>query len=146
MKHSKVLMTALALLTTLGMLMPVAGAHYPRDDYHRYARNQRTSSIVNHALIGAGAGALLGGLTAGDERRGSGAIKGAVVGGVLGGAVGYLRNRRDEQHLYGYPYGSRYSYPYNSRYAYPPPGMIQTNHLLNGNRRSYPRYYPYYRY
>lgn len=54
--------------------------------------NQKTK---NGALIGAGAGALLGALTSSDGDRGDGALKGAVIGGALGAGTGYALDRQE---------------------------------------------------
>lgn len=54
--------------------------------------NQKTK---NGALIGAGAGALLGALVAGDGDRGDGALKGAVIGGAVGAGVGYSLDKQE---------------------------------------------------
>ncbi|AXI48289.1 hypothetical protein C1J03_21210 [Sulfitobacter sp. SK012] len=53
--------------------------------------NQKTK---NGALIGAGAGALLGALSKGDGNRGDAALKGAVIGGALGAGVGYSLDKQ----------------------------------------------------
>ena len=47
------------------------------------------------ALVGAGAGALIGALSRGDGNRADGALKGAVIGGALGGTVGYSLDRQE---------------------------------------------------
>ena len=47
------------------------------------------------ALIGAGAGALLGALVSGDGDRGDGALIGAVVGGAVGAGVGYSLDQQE---------------------------------------------------
>lgn len=54
--------------------------------------NQKTK---NGALIGAGAGALLGALSVGDGNRGDAALKGAVIGGALGAGVGYSLDKQE---------------------------------------------------
>ncbi|MFT6675623.1 MAG: outer membrane protein OmpA-like peptidoglycan-associated protein [Sulfitobacter sp.] len=56
--------------------------------------NQKTK---NGALIGAGAGALLGALSKGDGNRGDGALKGALIGGALGAGVGYALDRQEAE-------------------------------------------------
>lgn len=56
--------------------------------------NQKTK---NGALIGAGAGALLGALSKGDGNRAGGALKGAVIGGALGAGVGYSLDRQESE-------------------------------------------------
>ena len=53
------------------------------------------SSAAKGTAIGAGSGAVLGAVIAGDHNR----VKGAVVGGVVGAAGGYLYGRhRDKKH------------------------------------------------
>lgn len=54
--------------------------------------NQRTQQ---GALIGAGAGALLGALSKGDGNRADGALVGAVVGGAVGAGIGYSLDRQE---------------------------------------------------
>lgn len=56
--------------------------------------NQKTK---NGALIGAGAGALLGALSKGDGNRGDGALKGALIGGALGAGVGYALDKQEAE-------------------------------------------------
>jgi len=51
----------------------------------------------NGALIGAGAGALLGALSKGDGNRGDAALKGAVIGGAIGAGVGYSLDRQEAE-------------------------------------------------
>ena len=47
------------------------------------------------ALIGAGAGALLGALSKGDGNRGDAALKGAVIGGAIGAGIGYSLDKQE---------------------------------------------------
>lgn len=54
--------------------------------------NQKTK---NGALIGAGAGALLGALSKGDGNRGDAALKGAVIGGAIGAGIGYSLDKQE---------------------------------------------------
>lgn len=54
--------------------------------------NQKTK---NGALIGAGAGALIGALSKGDGNRGDAALKGALIGGAIGGGVGYSLDKQE---------------------------------------------------
>lgn len=54
--------------------------------------NQRAK---NGALIGAGAGALIGALSKGDGNRDSGALRGAIIGGALGAGGGALLDRQE---------------------------------------------------
>ncbi len=54
--------------------------------------NQKTK---NGALIGAGAGAVIGALSKGDGNRADGALKGALIGGVIGGGVGYSLDQQE---------------------------------------------------
>ena len=56
--------------------------------------NQKTK---NSALIGAGAGALVGALSRGDGNRDKGALKGAIIGGALGAGVGYSLDRQEAE-------------------------------------------------
>lgn len=54
--------------------------------------NQRAK---NGALIGAGAGAVLGALSRGDGNRDKGALKGAVIGAAIGAGGGALLDRQE---------------------------------------------------
>ena len=56
--------------------------------------NQKTK---NGALIGAGAGALIGALSKGDGNRGDGALVGAVIGGPLGAGIGYSLDKQEAE-------------------------------------------------
>ncbi|MDG1168010.1 MAG: OmpA family protein [Sulfitobacter sp.] len=56
--------------------------------------NQKTK---NGALIGAGAGALIGALSKGDGNRGDGALVGAVIGGALGAGIGYSLDKQEAE-------------------------------------------------
>lgn len=51
----------------------------------------------NGALIGAGAGALLGALVSDDGDRGDGALIGAVLGGAVGAGVGYSLDKQEAE-------------------------------------------------
>ena len=58
-------------------------------------RKKGWSSAAKGTAIGAGSGAVLGAVVAGDHNR----VKGAVVGGVVGAAGGYIYGRhRDKKH------------------------------------------------
>ena len=54
--------------------------------------NQRAK---NGALIGAGAGAVIGALSKGDGNRDKGALKGALIGAAIGGGGGALLDRQE---------------------------------------------------
>lgn len=54
--------------------------------------NQRAK---NGALIGAGAGAVIGALSKGDGNRDKGALRGAIIGGALGAGAGALLDRQE---------------------------------------------------
>ncbi|MEH6829891.1 OmpA family protein [Sulfitobacter sp.] len=54
--------------------------------------NQRAK---NGALIGAGAGAVIGALSKGDGNRDQGAVKGALIGAALGAGGGALLDRQE---------------------------------------------------
>ena len=49
------------------------------------------------ALIGAGAGALLGALSRGDGNRGDGALVGAAVGAAIGAGIGYNLDQQEAE-------------------------------------------------
>ena len=54
--------------------------------------NQRAK---NGALIGAGAGAVIGALSRGDGNRDQGAVKGALIGAAIGGGGGALLDKQE---------------------------------------------------
>lgn len=54
--------------------------------------NQR---LKNGALIGAGAGAVIGALSKGDGNRDNGALKGALIGGALGAGAGAILDKQE---------------------------------------------------
>lgn len=54
--------------------------------------NQRAK---NGALIGAGAGAVIGALSKGDGNRDNGALKGALIGAAIGGGGGAILDRQE---------------------------------------------------
>ena len=54
--------------------------------------NQR---LKNGALIGAGAGAVIGALSKGDGNRDQGALKGALIGGALGAGAGAILDKQE---------------------------------------------------
>jgi outer membrane protein OmpA-like peptidoglycan-associated protein len=54
--------------------------------------NQRAK---NGALIGAGAGAIIGALSESDGNRDTGAVRGAVIGGLLGAGGGAILDRQE---------------------------------------------------
>ncbi|MGB7242706.1 MAG: OmpA family protein [Sulfitobacter sp.] len=56
---------------------------------------QNNPKTKNGALIGAGAGALLGALSKGDGNRGDAALKGAVIGGAVGAGIGYSLDKQE---------------------------------------------------
>jgi len=57
--------------------------------------NSNNPNTQSGALIGAGAGALLGALVSSDGDRGDGALKGAVLGGAIGAGVGYSIDKQE---------------------------------------------------
>lgn len=66
-------------------------------DPSQIGANSSNPKTQQGALIGAGAGALLGALSKGDGNRGDGALVGAVVGGALGAGVGYSLDRQEAE-------------------------------------------------
>ncbi len=52
-------------------------------------------NLKNGALIGAGAGAVIGALSRGDGNRDQGAVKGALIGAALGAGGGALLDRQE---------------------------------------------------
>ena len=95
---------------------------YRRDDYRRdyndsYRCDQyRDGRTGAGALIGGGAGAVVGSQLAARGRRTEGSILGGVLGAVVGGAVGRSSNDRCyDQGSYSY---GRSDYGYSQPYAY----------------------------
>ena len=108
---------------------------------------QAQSAQGRDALLGAGIGALAGGVL-GHGNVGS-VLGGAAAGAVIGALVaprdnyGYYNNR----YGYGYPYGSQYSYSYGSQYY---PYTMNSYPYGYGSYGSYPYtnygYYDPYQY
>ena len=79
---------ALAAIIALGACAtPNGGILAPASDPNQRAKNG--------ALIGAGAGAVIGALSKGDGNRDQGAVRGALVGAALGGGAGLLLDRQE---------------------------------------------------
>lgn len=57
--------------------------------------NSNNPNTQTGALIGAGAGALLGALSKGDGNRGDAALQGAVIGGAIGAGIGYSLDKQE---------------------------------------------------
>ncbi|WP_300033481.1 OmpA family protein [uncultured Roseobacter sp.] len=57
--------------------------------------NSNNPKTQQGALIGAGAGALLGALSKGDGNRGDGALVGAVIGTAIGAGIGYSLDKQE---------------------------------------------------
>ncbi|MEM6887532.1 MAG: OmpA family protein [Pseudomonadota bacterium] len=64
-------------------------------DPARIGADGTPSKTQNGALIGAGAGALIGGLSRGDGNRSDGAIVGALVGTAVGAGIGYTLEQQE---------------------------------------------------
>lgn len=109
---SIIVLMVLLLNTTL---LPAEARHkHNRDcDHNRNRQESTTRTVLKNALIGAGAGALIGGIANRDNRN-RGIVQGALIGGVLGGGYGYVKNRgvfqnnRNVMYQYGPPYGNAY--------------------------------------
>jgi outer membrane protein OmpA-like peptidoglycan-associated protein len=79
---------ALASAIALGACAtPNGGILAPASDPNQRAKNG--------ALLGAGAGAVIGALSKGDGNRDQGAVRGALVGAALGGGAGLLLDRQE---------------------------------------------------
>ena len=82
------LVAAMAAIITLGACTNPSGSILaPASDPNQRAKNG--------ALIGAGAGALIGALSKGDGNRDQGALRGAIIGGALGAGGGALLDRQE---------------------------------------------------
>ncbi len=57
--------------------------------------NDPNQRLKNGALIGAGAGAVIGALSKGDGNRDKGALRGAIIGGALGAGGGALLDKQE---------------------------------------------------
>lgn len=66
-------------------------------DPNQIGANSNNPNTQQGALIGAGAGALLGALSRGDGNRGDGALVGAVVGGAIGAGIGYNLDQQEAE-------------------------------------------------
>lgn len=64
-------------------------------DPSQIGANSSNPKAQQGALIGAGAGALLGAISKGDGNRGDGALVGAVLGGALGAGIGYSLDQQE---------------------------------------------------
>lgn len=81
------LAAALAGTVVLGACAPGTGIGAGPNDPNQRAKNG--------ALIGAGAGALIGALSESDGDRAEGALKGALIGGAVGAGVGYSLDKQE---------------------------------------------------
>lgn len=66
-------------------------------DPSQIGANSSNPKAQRGALIGAGAGAVLGALSKGDGNRGDGALVGAVVGGAIGAGIGYNLDQQEAE-------------------------------------------------
>lgn len=57
--------------------------------------NDPNAKTRNGALIGAGAGAVIGALSKGDGNRADGALAGALAGGAIGAGIGYSLDKQE---------------------------------------------------
>lgn len=105
-------LAALALSLVLISGITVAPSYAYHQGYAHSSTQSELRSLVKPALIGAGLGAVAGGVLSRNDRKG-GIIKGAVVGAVAGGGYGFLRNR-------GYLNGMGNLNPFRNRAAYNP--------------------------
>ncbi|MGC3940050.1 OmpA family protein [Roseobacter sp. EG26] len=64
-------------------------------DPNQFGNNSSNPKAQKGALIGAGAGAVLGALSKGDGNRGDGAVVGALVGSAIGAGIGYSLDRQE---------------------------------------------------
>jgi hypothetical protein len=106
MKKQSILALTLALLFSV-LLTPFASAHRYYHGYSRHyggspyyrgyngwgERHWSQQQYAKKGLIGAGAGAAIGGLMAQDGYRATGAVKGGLVGAGAGLGYEYLRRR-----------------------------------------------------
>jgi outer membrane protein OmpA-like peptidoglycan-associated protein len=82
------LVAAMAVVVTLGACTaPNGSIMAPASDPNQRAKNG--------ALIGAGAGAVIGALSKGDGNRDQGAVRGALIGAALGGGAGLILDKQE---------------------------------------------------
>jgi hypothetical protein len=83
-----------AILSTgllLGTVQPVAAAtHYSDRSNYEYVKHKRHMKTAKRIGIGAGGGAVIGGLAGGGG--------GAVIGAAAGAGAGYLFDRHKKHH------------------------------------------------
>jgi len=79
------------------LVLPLAGALALSacTDPAQFGANSNTPNTQQGALIGAGAGALLGAIVSDDGDRGDGAIIGAVLGTAVGAGIGYSLDQQE---------------------------------------------------
>lgn len=135
MRHAYFQKMATLSVTTLMMatlLTPAAFAHknvyyYGNDTYNppgtAVGRYFNQHPIIKKAAMGAGAGAVLGGLLGSDHWQRS-AVKGALIGGLAGSALGYaqqkgyLRGHSSQNTGYYRPQNVYYVQPQTGYYRY----------------------------
>ncbi|MBU1384604.1 MAG: glycine zipper 2TM domain-containing protein [Alphaproteobacteria bacterium] len=146
MRLSNTSLAAVAALTIGALAAPVSasaqaygysrnygsGAYAPAYDYGRYGRQtydpcarEREGRTGAGAVIGGGAGAVIGSQLAARGRRTEGSILGGVVGAVIGSQVGRSSSDACRSYQAGYAsngyYGGGYSQPsygyYDDRYT-----------------------------
>lgn len=76
----------------VGSLLAIALAGCETNPYQGEHRKAATG-----ATIGAGTGALLGGVVAGSGDRAKGAVLGAVIGATLGGVIGHQMDKQEAE-------------------------------------------------
>lgn len=77
----------LSLLTLANTTVSAPAQAY--DDHHGFRSHH---PVASNALLGAGIGALTGGVVSHRENRNRGIVKGALIGAGAGGAYGLLTN------------------------------------------------------
>jgi hypothetical protein len=99
--QQKVFAAASALVLIASALAPAAFAQYGYGYGHRYGNNWRNDYRWNRnyhpyakgALVGGGAGAIIGGLVGPEGYKGESAVKGGLLGAGAGLGYQYLRRR-----------------------------------------------------
>jgi hypothetical protein len=103
-QKQKLFAAASALVLMTSSIVPAAFAQYGygyRNGYHNSYRDRwrddyrrdRGSSYTKNALLGGGAGAIIGGLVGEEGNKGSTAVKGALLGAGAGLGYQYLKRQ-----------------------------------------------------
>ena len=120
---------------------PAYRSGYSGNGYYNDCTQQRQGRTGAGAVIGGGAGAVIGSQLAARGRRTEGSILGGVLGALAGGAIGRSSNDTCAE-PYGRPaYGYQQGYDSYGEAPYPQQGYVER---YEGNRYSYSQQPSYY--